>query len=69
MDIHAYNSFPSAESFTLGNKILEILSISAQLIPSVLVFVICAVLLKIDEVRRVVASILIKIKKVLARES
>ena len=61
--------FPSAESFTLGNKILEILSISAQLIPSVLVFVICAVLLKIDEVRRVVASILIKIKKVLARES
>ncbi len=60
--------FPSEESFSMGNKILEILSISVQLIPFILVFIICAVLLKIDEVRRFIASILIKIKNILARE-
>lgn len=55
--------FPTDESFSFGKKILEILSVGCRLIPSILVFIITAVLLKIDEVRQFVISILTRTKK------
>jgi len=56
--------FPTEQSFSIGKKVLEILSVIARLIPSFLVFIVTSVLFKIDEIRRLLAVILTRIRKI-----
>lgn len=55
--------FPAGEDFSVGRKILEILSVCARMIPTVLVFAVASVLFKIDEIRRILAAVLIRARK------
>jgi len=59
--------FPAGESFSFGRKVLEILSVCARLVLPLLVFIVTSVLLKIDEIRKFLASILIKISDLKAK--
>lgn len=55
--------FPWEEGFSVGGKVLEILSAGAQLILPVLAFLVTAILLKVDEVRLFIGSSLARLKK------
>jgi putative peptidoglycan lipid II flippase len=55
--------FPWDESFTFGKKILEILSVGAQLLIPALVFTITAIILKVEEVRSFVRFIITKFRQ------
>lgn len=59
--------FPAGESFSFGRKVLEILSVCARLVLPLLVFIVTSVLFKIDEIRKFLASILIKISDLKAK--
>ncbi|MBP7177323.1 MAG: murein biosynthesis integral membrane protein MurJ [Thermoclostridium sp.] len=55
--------FPWEESFTVGKKLMEIISAGAQLILPLLAFLITAILLKVDEVRLFIGSLLARLQK------
>jgi len=55
--------FPADQGFSVKQKVLEILSVTARLIPSLLVFVAASVLLRIDEINRLLVTVLIRIRK------
>lgn len=59
--------FPTAESFSVGRKILEILSLCARIIPAFLVFIVTSVWLKIDEIRKILASVILHAAKFLTK--
>jgi len=54
--------FPAGDSFSVGTKILEILSVCARLILPLVVFIVTSVLFRINEIRRLVAAVLLRIK-------
>ena len=54
--------FPWEESYTIGKKIMEVLVVGLQFVFAFLTFVIIAVLLKIEEVRHLIGSVLARIK-------
>jgi len=55
--------FPLDETFSIWKKVMEILVSGIQLFISFIVFLIVSLLLKIDEVRNFIGSILIRIKR------
>ena len=61
--------FPADENFSIGNKILEILSVSARVIPALLVFAVVSVWLRIDEIRKIMASLILQARKLVVRRT
>lgn len=59
--------FPAGESFSIGGKILEILSVCARMIPAILVFAVTSVWLRIDEIRKILATVILGVKKITSR--
>ncbi|NLV62988.1 MAG: murein biosynthesis integral membrane protein MurJ [Clostridiaceae bacterium] len=56
--------FPAAETYSFAGKVMEILVVGVQLIFAFIAFVVSAVLLKIEDVRYFIGSILVRIREI-----
>lgn len=59
--------FPAAEGFSIGKKVLEILSVCTRLVLPVIVFIVTSVMLKIDEIRELLVSVLLRMKRMMKK--